>query len=339
MSSTEEQVRAAMATQAAEWFVAHRAGELSEARREAFIDWLRASPAHVREYLALTGFAEDLGQVAERFTAPAEVLVAHARNEGEVVQPLFHAARAPASRHSPWPLFAALAASFAIAAVATFWWVHNQTDYSTAHAEQRSWHLQDGSIVHLNSDSQIKVRFDGARRQVDLVRGQAVFKVAQDATRPFWVDAGDVVVKAVGTEFDVYRQSQGAVVSVMEGRVAVWNEPADSAPPAAQLNAGQQARVTRQAAVVSKKVDDVRKTVAWLQRQVVFDHDALDKAVAEFNRYNELQIRVDDAALRASEVSGIFSVYDAESFVRFLERQPRMNVEREGDEVIVRAAQ
>jgi transmembrane sensor len=338
MISTEERMRAAIATQATEWFVAHRAGELSEARREVFIDWLRASPAHAQEYLALTGFAEDLGQVAKRFTAPADVLVARARSEGDVVQPLFRASRVSAPRRGPWPLFAALAASFMMA-LAALWWTHNRADYSTAHAEQRSWRLEDGSTVHLNSGSRIKVKFDAKRRQVELIKGQAVFQVAKDVTRPFWVDAGDVAVKAVGTEFDVYRQPQGAVVSVMEGRVAVWNAPAESAAPVAQLDAGQQARVTGKAAVVSGKVEDVRKTVAWLQRQVVFDHDALEKAATEFNRYNELQIRVDDAALRNSEVSGIFSAYDAESFVRFLERQPRMSVEREGDEVLVRAAQ
>lgn len=82
----------------------------------------------------------------------------------------------------------------------------------------------------------------------------------------------------------------------------------------------------------------MRKTVAWLQRQVIFDHDPLGVAVDEFNRYAELRIRIDDPALRVVEVSGIFSAYDAESFIRFLQRQPEMRLRRVGDEVIVTAA-
>jgi transmembrane sensor len=82
----------------------------------------------------------------------------------------------------------------------------------------------------------------------------------------------------------------------------------------------------------------VRKTVAWLQRQVVFDHDPLGSAIEEFNRYAERHIRVEGAELRATQISGIFSAYDAESFLRFLERQPEIRVEREGEEIVVSAA-
>jgi transmembrane sensor len=338
MISTDEQMRNAIAAQAAEWFVEHRAGALCEARREAFIDWLRASPAHAREYLSLTGLAHDLGDAVKRFDESADALVARAHGENKVIQPFVVSNSKSLIRTRENGVRTAAAALLAAAVLlASVWWLQGRANYATAHAEQRSWRLDDGSTVHLNSGTEIKVRFEAARRQVDLIKGQAVFRVAKDSSRPFWVNAGDVVVKAVGTEFDVYRQKQGAVISVMEGRVAVWNAPVENTSPAAQLDAGEQARVTSAAAVVSQKPDDVRKTVAWLQRQVVFDHDELADAVAEFNRYNELQIHIADSALRAEEVSGIFSAYDTESFLRFLERQPGMRVTRERNEVTVRA--
>jgi transmembrane sensor len=206
--------------------------------------------------------------------------------------------------------------------------------YSTAHAEQRSWRMPDGSSVHLNSGSEIKVRFTDRRREVELIRGQALFQVAKDPQRPFWVHAGNAVVKAVGTEFDVYHQSQRTLVSVVEGRVAVSRGQDASV---AQLNAGEQASVTVDSTVVSQRATDVRKTVAWLQRQVIFDHDPLGSAIEEFNRYAELQIRIEDPALRAVEISGIFSAYDADAFLRFLERQPEMRLERADEEIIVTA--
>lgn len=367
MSHPDDQMRAMIAAQAAEWFVAHRSGELSQVQREAFIDWLRASPAHAREYLALTGFVEDLGQVAQGFPTPAETLVARAQAGLDTVQPLFrtavdvplrHGAGVPVpNRRRPglWVAVGGLAATAVGVVLFGAWWVHDRTDYSTAHAEQRSWRMPDGSTVHLNSGSAIKVKFDGERRQVELVQGQALFQVAKDPSRPFWVQAGDAVAKAIGTEFDVYRKPQGTVISVIEGRVAVWRVSDDSSGeasrvmepdgtaarprPIAQLDAGQQARISRSAAVVSRKPGDVRKTVAWLQRQVVFDHDPLGNAIEEFNRYNEPRIRIDDPAIRAAEISGIFSAYDAESFIRFLERQPGMRVERAGNVIIVTGAE
>lgn len=237
--------------------------------------------------------------------------------------------------------------------IAGGWWFQQRNQYHTAHAEQRSWRMPDGSTVHLNSSSEIRVRFDARERRVELVRGQALFQVAQDTERPFWVYAGDTAVRAVGTEFDVYRQSERTLISVLEGRVAVWHFPdvfqqardaLDAAeregmrPLIAQLDADQQAMVSGRSAEVSQRSGTVRKTVAWLQRQVVFDHDPLGSAVEEFNRYAEQRIRVEGPELRATQISGIFSAYDAEAFVRFLERQPDVQVERRAGEIVVSAA-
>jgi transmembrane sensor len=336
-------LRELITAQALQWFVAHRSSELTAQQREEFIDWLRASPLHAREYLALTGLSEDLRHVAQEFTTPTEALIAQAHQEAnaeEVVRPLFATQRSrtsPPPRRQRWVSWAA-AASLSLVAVALGVWMQGSSKagpaYSTAHAEQRSWRMPDGSTVHLNSGSKIKVRFDQHSRVVDLIEGQALFQVAKDARRPFWVHAGDTVIKAVGTEFDVYRQPQRTLVSVVEGRVAILRNSASLA----QLNAGQQVAVSRENAVVSEKPEEVRKTVAWLQRQVVFDHDPLSVAVEEFNRYSDARIRIDDASLRNTEVSGIFSAYDAEAFIRFLEHQPDMRVNRSGAEISVTAA-
>ncbi|HEY0686584.1 MAG TPA: FecR domain-containing protein [Steroidobacter sp.] len=348
MKHSKEPMRQWVAAQALEWFIAHRSGALSEAQRQEFIEWLRASPAHAREYLELTGFVKDVGEAARANARPAEELVASARAEPDTVQflPTFVAEDTETKpRRTNWNgmrLRAALVAVAAVMIAFATWWLHDRTVYSTAHAEQRSWRMPDGSTVHLNSSSEIKVRFDGQRREVDLIRGQALFQVAKDPQRPFWVHAGEAVVQAVGTEFDVYRQPRRTLISVVEGRVAVWRSPDSPAGelsgvggPVAQLNSGQQAHITRGSTVVSERAADVRKTVAWLQRQVIFDHDPLGAAVEEFNRYAELQIRIDDPSLRAVEISGIFSAYDAESFIRFLERQPEMQLRRAGDEIVV----
>lgn len=363
MSPRQDPVRALIATQAQMWFVLHRAGELSAAQRLQFMDWLCESPTHSHEYVALTGLMQDLQQAAAQNATPADVLIARARAavDDDIVQPLFPAvatADAP-DRSSPrpthtyiWTAAAAIIATIA-ALFAGNWWLHERNHYRTAHAEQRSWRMPDGSTVHLNSSSEIRVRFDDRQRRVDLVRGQALFQVAKDAERPFWVYAGDAAAKAVGTEFDVYRLPGRTLISVLEGRVAVWRMPdvfeqarhsldADAGGGArqliAQLHADQQAMISGRSAEVSQRGGTVRKTVAWLQRQVVFDHDPLGSAIEEFNRYADRRIRVEGPELRAMQISGIFSAYDADAFLRFLERQPDVRVERGPEEIVVSSA-
>jgi transmembrane sensor len=93
--------------------------------------------------------------------------------------------------------------------------------YATTFGEQRSITLDDGSVVDINSHSKIRVRYSATERDVELLEGQALFRVAKNASRPFWVSSATTRVRAVGTEFDVYKRRSGTVVSVIEGRVAV----------------------------------------------------------------------------------------------------------------------
>ncbi|HEX2100134.1 MAG TPA: FecR domain-containing protein, partial [Candidatus Synoicihabitans sp.] len=301
MSRRHDPVRALIATQAQMWFVLHRAGHLTTAQRQQFIDWLCESPAHTHEYVALAGIMQDLQQAASVNTTPAGVLIARARAavDDDVVQPISPSVAMTAndgsSRSRPirahvWTALAAVMATIAVL-IAGGWWFQDRNHYQTAHAEQRSWRMPDGSTVHLNSSSEIRVHFDGRQRRIELIRGQALFQAATDARRPFWVFAGDTAVKAVGTEFDVYRQPGGTLISVLEGRVAVWRLPDDAFEHArraldvdasdgmrqliAQLDADQQAMISGLSAEISQRGGTVRKTVAWLQRQVVFDHDPL----------------------------------------------------------------
>ena len=60
MTPGDENIRAAIAEQAAGWFVAHQSGALKEEDKAAFLDWLKASPIHVKEYLGVARVAHHL---------------------------------------------------------------------------------------------------------------------------------------------------------------------------------------------------------------------------------------------------------------------------------------
>ena len=101
--------------------------------------------------------------------------------------------------------------------------------------------LADGSELQLGPNTLLQVDLGDARRSVELVRGEAYFKVAKDPARPFFVQANAFAVRAVGTEFAVSRRKREVIVTVAEGSVRV----APSAKSATGRRRGHSARAQR----------------------------------------------------------------------------------------------
>ncbi len=210
--------------------------------------------------------------------------------------------------------------------------------------------LADGSRVELNSGAEIAVDFSPERRAVRLVRGEALFTVAKNPTRPFVVTAGLVEVRAVGTEFNVRLASTGVDVLVTEGRVAVNSAVTDPTLPVSELippllvDAGAQTRVT--AAVSSVPAAPIvtpispaalASALAWRERRVEFAETPLGETLAWFNRQNALQLSLASPALAQRRISGVYWSDDPEGFVRLLETSLGVRAERVGNALVLRA--
>src|SRR5690606_5730758 len=85
--------------------------------------------------------------------------------------------------------------------------------------------LPDGSSAELNSGAQFALEFTPERRVVRLLRGEALFDVVKDPSRPFIVAAGQIKVQAVGTMFTVRHSVDEVAVLVTQGQVAVDRMP------------------------------------------------------------------------------------------------------------------
>ncbi len=346
MTPGDEQVHAAIARQAGEWFAAIEDGPLEEGERVALTAWLRASPLHVKEFLGVAVIAGDLPAAADDPDVPMESLLEQARkDDADGVVVLDHAQRSdelPLKRLGvprAWAL-AATAAGVVVLAASMIWRAHDgellglPKTYETAHGEQAAWRLPDGSVLHLNTDAVATVHYSGEERVVDVHRGQAYFEVARGSQRRFRVAAGEAQVLAVGTEFDVYRQRDRTLVTVVEGTVTVsaGEPPLPSAAvpplPSLRVDAGQQAGVEAGKLWAGTKPVDAKAAVAWLHRQIVVQDRPLGEVAEEYNRYARVTIVIEDAALRALRVSGRFDAYDTESFAAFLESLDGVSVER-----------
>jgi transmembrane sensor len=239
------EVRTDIISEATTWFVDLNEDPQNHSTREAFDRWLRRSPEHVHAFLQVSAHWEENTPGPGATVESVDELIALAQTEtniirlphqaapqhdvvSDVVGDAHHASKAndrpPDSprRHRAGRSFV-LAASIllALAAGGVVWRYFFTGVYSTGVGEQYAITLADGSTVELNALSRVRVRYTGLERRVELLEGQALFRVARDKLRPFRVQSVDAQVRAVGTQFDVYRKESGTTVTVVEGSVAV----------------------------------------------------------------------------------------------------------------------
>jgi transmembrane sensor len=243
-----------------------------------------------------------------------------------------------------WAVTLGVAAGMAVCALGlplVFKHFDAKQEYTTALGEQRTIQLADYSIVTLNADSRIQLRLDHTHRDIELLRGEALFEVAHDPSRPFTVQTKTVIVQAVGTQFNVYERPNGTRVSVLEGRVkitTIGNSGAANVVAATEsLSAGQEAQVTADGIIRRNTKADVMKTVAWRERRLIFDDAPLEDMVYEFNRYNRTtRLTLDGVPPGSHHYNGIFDAADPDSLAELLSREPDLIVERRDGEIVIR---
>lgn len=185
--------------------------------------------------------------------------------------------------------------------------------------------LDDGSVIELNRGARAAVDFSDGVRAVRLERGEAHFTVAKNSSRPFVVKAGEVTVRAVGTDFNVRLATADVEVVVAEGRVSVGHETmALVAPAVPVLDARQrvvmplrEGSTTPIVATLSEK--ELATRLSWQPRMLDFSDARLAVVVDELNQRNPVQLVLGAATLRDLRVNASVRSDNVEGFVRLLE--------------------
>jgi transmembrane sensor len=350
--------------EASEWFVTMREPHVSAEDREAFSEWLRASPVHVGAYLDAARVWADASQIDKTFVAdpadtePSNVIALptegagyepwESRADAERETALQRGRRAVKSRR---PVMAVAAAILLLALAGAGAWLYHERapTYVTDIGEQRTITLQDGSVVRLNSRSELAVRMSPELREIELISGQALFDVAHDTARPFLVHSGNSVIRAVGTRFDVNRRQSGTTVTVIEGRVRLDNESRETEAHVAAsqpdtsgsalseheiyLSAGEQMRVVATGAMERTPKPNTAAAISWLQQELIFEGQPLADVVEEFNRYTRTQIVLSDGSVGDLRINAVFHTTNPDSLLRFISRYEDVQIDRTGKEI------
>ena len=343
--------RKAIIESAADWDARLRAPGCTQEERDQFSMWREANPTHAAAFERLQMIASKLR--AERSRAD--------------LRSLHDAALALGTRRRK-RIGASIAASIAFLAIVlanltqvshiTSYFAAGDT-YQTVAGQRSSVTLEDGSILELSSRTRLRASITKHQRSIELLSGQAIFKVAHDSSRPFVVRVRDREIVALGTAFDVRVDDERLRVTLLEGKVAVRPEGSAATLDAADrgtsstlpsqqtmdvviLMPGQQLTIDDRRE--SNRHDDlsrivqqvnVEKATGWREGRIFLDDLSLREAVEEMNRNSATRIVIDDPALELLRVNGMFRAGEQQAFAHALEEYFPIAVDQRGDRKIV----
>jgi len=319
--------------QAAGWHTLMGRGRgLTNAQRNGFETWI-ADPINEREFHAQRALLDVAMELKGRLRADLLGTLAEAR------------ARSWGARLTAGPVWASgVAMAFAVLMVALGWSAlrsegYVAQTYQTATGQVRTVVLPDGSLVGLNTQTQLECVGTPTDRRVRLIRGEAYFEVVHDPSRPFRILLAHSQVQVLGTRFDVYQMANGDVrVSVMSGMVAV--EGLDSglgAPPSwsRRLTSGQQIEYSPVGLVADVHSIVAPKVIRWRQGMLETQGEPLSDFVSDLSRYTRERIVISDPRAATQKVGGAFSVRNIDDTLDRLSRIAPVTVTHNNSEVIL----
>jgi transmembrane sensor len=361
--------------EASHWAMLLDEGDLNTEQKHEFTHWLLKGQVHVDEFLQACAIFDVLSDIDRKKEISIDSLL-ESINTSESKITTIHIDKNISTKvvknkrpSKKWTArkWLAMAASIVIG-VFTFYQLNPaaligedipslqfKNKYTTVLGEQRSVTLVDGSIVYLNTLTNIKIDYTKQFRNIHLYQGEAIFKVAHDPKKPFRVWVNGTMFEALGTEFNV-RNNQGKIeLTVIAGEVALTKNAVKNQNIAINRNTirlqeytemvfpldktlivsiGQQATVQMNGLVTTEIKADLDKKTSWKAREMIFNNDRLEDVIYEFNRYNALQITIDSSSLSSMAITGVFETNDPLSLLKFLESAGKARIQRDSSHKI-----
>jgi len=301
----------------------------------ALMTWLQGSPLHVREFALALEINDRLRSFCRDRYIDIDDLIRRSEQEQR------------SHRQHRWTVrVAASLGAIALLSAGIFILQRAPATYTTTEYQQLI-ELDDGSVVALNRQSQLRVDLSAGSRDLFLESGQGIFRVRHDPRRPFRVHAGTAVVEAIGTQFDVRLTGGQATIAVMEGIVQLKPEaPSEGVDQAGstlielpRIEAGHAATVLRDGRAEEIMAINTAAVTAWRQptERLQFQHRPLSEIATELNRHNAApKLRIEGEKLRNRRFILVLKNADPSSLLNHLAQDNTLEFVHTGDDIIVR---
>ncbi|MFT7008372.1 MAG: transmembrane sensor [Colwellia sp.] len=319
------------------WLVRLDNGNLSEQSRKELKTWLSVDKRHPIALRAMTDIWDDMDEVLMLINDDSSKNISF----GSLLKPIFQ------------PVMLAASVSF----LAIIIWLAMPTNmnmqknsYATLIGQQITTTFDDGSIIHLNTNSRIETQFSDEKRIIKLIKGEALFEVAHDPNRPFIVYAGDRLVQAIGTKFVIHLKSENIQVTVTDGKVKMSKVALNTKlTDIEELNnttikkndvyiaKGEKVIVvTDQVPKLTRiKPESIKRELSWIDGKLIFVNEELFDVIQEINRYVDIEIVLKDPSLHKTKISGRFNLEDSEALIEAIEISFNMKSQQLGSNKIL----
>lgn len=222
--------------------------------------------------------------------------------------------------------------------------VDNVAVYETAIGEQSKINLPDGTELVLNTNTLVRASYTDEFRLLTLERGEIHVLVAHDKERPLSVIAGNKIVQAVGTAFNIEINSNYEIellVTAGRVRVGVYEpilEEADQIIPpvlpesSTLVSAGEETILeSPEDQLETVDTEEIAVKLSWREGNLVFRGESLEEAVTEIGRYTAVEFIILDEKSRNVRVAGLFKAGDVNGLLAALEENFNVTYQHVGD--------
>lgn len=270
--------------EAAAWVAKLNGDTVSGEDRQQFNAWVAQSSAHRQAFFAMRQHWQHLKQAAQHSAEPLAQ---------------------PAKTYKHWMM---AAASVLLAVVLSLFYPKLQdallADVVTAVGGHQTLHLEDGSTLHLNTDTSVAFDFSPQQRTIRLLHGEAEVIVAHDPSRPLVIVSGHHESRALGTDFSVARVDETCTVTVFESTVQV----SEHNNVIGLLKPGDQLQISDGNSQPLKTTVNLKEANAWRDGKLVFTARPLQSVIAEINRYRSGHLFLLNNSAANRPVSGVFEI-------------------------------
>jgi transmembrane sensor len=179
-------------------------------------------------------------------------------------------------------------------------------NYQSPLGQRQTISLPDGSTVILNSNSSISLNsdFNKEKREIRLT-GDAFFKVAKDAKKPFIVYSENIATTALGTEFYIHRRkdmTKGIQVDLLEGKVQLADIKTKTTDAAIILFPGESG-ISKEGSNLGKGLFDSLHLRSWISGRISFNETPVLKALKQLENWYGIEINVKKKGLENRSIS------------------------------------
>lgn len=200
--------------------------------------------------------------------------------------------------------------------------------------------LSDGTKVKLNSGSSIKypVQFLPGNHRKVFLRGEAYFEIAKDTENPFIVNANDLEVQVLGTQFNLsyYPEDPEITTVLVEGSVELYKEGADkNSNTVTRLRPGQKAEWKSAEKEMSVKQVDTELYTAWKEGYLLFKATPFSIIKTKLERHFNITIEDKDKRMENEVYTATFKEETIEEILEAFKEDISFSYTRVDNKIII----